>query len=409
MKRQSGFTLLETLVATTIMLVTVAAVMSALTDATHATQAVSLMADTQENLRAGMNYLVYDLKQAGNGIPQAGITIPNTGGASPTSAVVRPGPYTSPATSFGNFSSSWTVLPAITAGYQTGPTTTTSGVPTDMVTVIYADTSLVDANGHWLNEYPITGSSGTAGCASGNANPNPQGSITSTGSGTSAVYTIHFDSTCMIINNGNTGLAAGDLIMLQNNNSTGSASMTASDASVDNTTAGNVCIMTVSSVNQAANTVTFSPNDAFGLNASGKGYGTITNIQSPAGSGTYPVTTATRVWMITYYIDNSNSSRPQLMRQVNLNAAKAVGDEMEHMQIFYDVLNAGSSPVTVTAEVENPTLTQLPYIRDAYILLYARSDDPYTVTHAYVRNNLETVVSIRGLDFYNEFTSTETN
>jgi len=409
MKRQSGFTLLETLVATTIMLVTVGAVMGALTDATHATEAVSLMADTQENLRAGLNYMAADLKQAGNGIPQAGISIPNTGGASPTSAVVRPGPYTSPATSFGNFPTTWTVLPAITNGYQMGPTTTTSGVPTDMVTVLYADTSLVDANGHWLNEFPITGSSGTAGCASGNANPNPQGSITSTGSGTSAVYKITFDSSCMIINNGNTGLQPGDLIMLQNNNTTGSASMTASDADVDNTTAGNNCIMTVTNVNQAGNYVTFSPMDAFGLNSSGKGYGTIANIQSPAGSGTYPVTTATRVWMITYYIDNSNPSRPQLMRQVNLNTPKAVGDEMEHMQIFYDVLNAGSSPVTVTAEVENPTLAQLPYIRDAYILLYARSDDPYSVTHAYVRNNLETVVSIRGLDFYNEFTSSETN
>jgi hypothetical protein len=113
--------------------------------------------------------------------------------------------------------------------------------------------------------------------------------------------------------------------------------------------------------------------------------------------------------MITYYIDNTNPSRPQLMRQVNLNAAKAVGDEMEHMQVFYDVLNAGSSPVTVSAEVEHPLVAQLPYIRDAYILLYARSDDPYSLTHAYVRNNLETVVSIRGLDFYNEFTSAESN
>ena len=335
MKRQSGFTLLETLVATTIMLVTVAAVMGALTDATHATEAVSLMADTQENLRAGLNYMEADLKQAGNGIPQSLVSpFPIPGAPVLLPLWVRPGPYTSPATSFGNFPSSWAVLPAITSGYQAGPTTTTSGVPTDMVTVLYADTSLVDANGHWLDEYPITGSSGTNGCASGNASPKPQGSITSTGSGTTAVYTIHFDSTCMIINNGNTGLAAGDLIMLQNNNTTGSASMTASDASVDNTTAGNNCIMTVSSVNQAANSITFSHNDAFGLNASGKGYGTILNIQSPASSGTYPVTTATRVWMVTYYIDNSNPSRPQLMRQVNLNTPLSGGQEIEHIQIL---------------------------------------------------------------------------
>jgi hypothetical protein len=385
------------------MLIVVAAVMGALTDATHATEFVSLMADTQENLRAGMNYMARDLQQAGNGIPQSGITIPNTGGASPTSAVTRP------PTGFGTFPTSWTVLPAITAGYQAGATTTTSGVATDMVTVLYADNSLVDSNGNWLNKYPIKGTSGTAGCAATNPNPDPQGTITASGSGSSATVTIAFDSSCIVINNGNTGLQPGDLIMLQNNNTTGSLSQTSSDASVDNSTAGAVCLMTISSVNQAANSITFSTGDAFGLNTSGQTHGTISNIESPAGSGTFPVTTATRVWMITYYVDNSNPSRPQLMRQVNLNAAKAVGDEVEHLQVFYDILNAGSSPVTVSAEVENPTLAQLPYIRDAYIILYARSDDKFSLSNNYVRNNLETVVSIRGMDFYNEFNSTQTN
>jgi prepilin-type N-terminal cleavage/methylation domain-containing protein len=402
MKRQSGFTLIETLVAMTLMLIVVAAVMGALTDATHATEFVSLMADTQENLRAGMNYMVRDLQQAGNGIPQSGITIPNSGGTTPTSIVTRP------PTGFGTFPTSWTVLPAITAGYQAGATTTTSGVPTDMVTILYADTSLVDANGNWLNKYPIRGASGTAGCAATNPNPNPQGTITTAGSGSSATVTIAFDSSCIVINNGNTGLQPGDLIMLQNNNTTGSLSQTSSDSAVDNSTAGNVCLMTVSSVNQVANSITFSSADAFGLNNSGQTHGTITNIESPAGSGTFPVTTATRVWMITYYVDNSNPSRPQLMRQVNLNPAKAVGDEVEHLQVFYDILNAGSSPVTVSAEVENPTVAQLPYIRDAYIILYARSDDKFSLSNNYVRNNLETVVSIRGLDFYNEFNSSET-
>ena len=398
MKRQSGFTLIETLVAMTLMLIVVAAVMGALNDATHATEMVSLMADTQENLRAGMNYMVRDLQQAGNGIPQAGITIPNSGGASPTSSVTRP------PTGFGTFPTTWTVLPAITAGYRAGATTTTSGVATDMVTVLYADTSLVDANGNWLNKYPIRGASGTAGCASTNPNPNPQGSITVSGS----TVTIVFDTSCIVINNGNTGLQAGDLIMLQNNNTTGSLSQTSSDASVDNTTAGGNCLLVVSSVNQAANSITFSTADAFGLNNSGQPSGTIAKIESPAGSGTFPPTVATRVWMVTYYVDNSNPSRPQLMRQLNLKPATAVGDQVEHLQVFYDILNAGSSPVTVSAEVENPTLAQLPYIRDAYILLYARSESKFSLSNDYVRNNLETVVSIRGMDFYNEFTSSQT-
>lgn len=400
---------MEVMVSMAIMLLILGAVMMAMTDATHATEAVSLMADTQENLRAGLNYMSRDMMQAGNGIPQNGISIPNTGGASPTSAVVRPGPYVAPATKFGNFTSTWTTLPAVVQGYRLGPTTTTSGVATDMVTVLYADTSLVDANGHWLNEYPITGVSGTHGCASGNSSPDPQGTISISGSGTSAAVTITFDSTCMVINNGNTGLQAGDLIMLQNNNTTGSASMTASDTDVDNTTAGSTALLTVSSINKAANSITFSPSDAFALNATGKTNGTIGNIESPAGSGTFPVTTATRIWMITYYIDNSNPLRPQLMRQVNLNAATAVGDEMEHMQVFYDILNAGSSPPSVTPEVESPSDAQLPYIRDAYLLLYARSDDTDSQTKNYIRNNLETVVSMRGLDFYNEFNTSESN
>jgi len=395
-KRQAGFTLIETLVAMTLMLIVVAAVMGALNDATHATELVSLMADTQENLRAGMNYMARDLQQAGNGIPQSGITIPNSGGASPTSNVTRP----PSALSLGSFPTSWTVLPAITAGYQTGATTTTSGVATDIVTILYADTSLVDTNGNWLNKYPIKGTSGSTGCASGNSNP--QGTI-STGTGGVAPVTITFDTSCIIINNGNTGIQAGDLIMLQNNNTTGSLSQTSSDASVDNSTAGGSCLMVVSSVNQAANSITFSTGDAFGLNASGASHGTVANIESPTASGTFPSTVATRVWMITYYVDNSNPSRPQLMRQVNLKAATAVGDEVEHLQVFYDILNAGSSPVTVSAEVENPTLAQLPYIRDAYIILYARSDDKFSLSNNYVRNNLETVVSIRGMDFYNQF------
>ena len=65
------------------MLVILAATMGTLTDAIHATEGVTLMADTQENLRAGMNYIVRDLVQAGEGLPQTGITIPNTGGVTP--------------------------------------------------------------------------------------------------------------------------------------------------------------------------------------------------------------------------------------------------------------------------------------------------------------------------------------
>ena len=400
MKRQNGFSLIELMVASTIVLVIMGATLSALTSALNATQAIGLMADTQENLRAGMNYMVRDLLQAGEGVPQGGITIPNTAGVS---AVNRPGPGT-PAASFGTFNTAWTALPAIVPGYQLGATTTTSGVPSDMVTVLYADTTLQDAGGHWLNEFPIflaPVAGGATGCAPANPNPAPAGSITTAGTTT----TVQFDPSCIVVNNGNTGINAGDLIMLQNNNTTGDGSVTGTNSAISDSS-GAMVLLTVSNVNTAANSISFSANDPFNLNASGAATGTIKQIQSPAGSGNYPTTTATRFWMVTYFITTAapgSAARPMLMRQVNMNPPQAVGEVIENLQIFYDILNAGSSPVTVTAAQEKPTDAQLPDIRDAYIILFARSQDQFNHTSQYFRNNLETVVSIRGLDFYNEF------
>lgn len=375
MKRQSGFTLVEVLVAMAVMTVILAVTLSILTDAIHTVEGVSLLADTQENLRAGMNYIVRDLVQAGEGIPQGGITIPNTGG---TSAVVRPGPYTAPATSFGNFPAAWTVIPAISPGYQIGMTTNTSGAETDLINVIYADNTLIDANNHWLNEFPVNTPGGGAGCAGATKTPN--GKIVTAGTTT----TVTFDASCININTGNTALAAGDLILLQAN-------------------AGPMALLAISTANPAGNSISFSAADPFALNNSGKTSGTIAQIQSPSGSGTYTTTTATRVWMITYFINTANPLRPQLMRQVNLRAAQDVGDSIENMQFMYDILNSGSTPPSVTTDVTSPTLAQIPYIRDVYISLFARSENPYSASQSYFRNNLQTAVSIRSLNFFNEF------
>jgi prepilin-type N-terminal cleavage/methylation domain-containing protein len=388
-KPDAGFTMVEMMVATAVMVVIVGVTLSALTNAIHATEAVTLMADTQENLRAGLNWMVRDVSQAGDGIPPGGITIPNSGGATPTSKIAWPG-------TGGNFPSAWTTLPAVAPGFHLGPTTNTSGLATDMVTVLYGDNSLQDSNKNWLNKYPINvaPSGSFAGCA---------GSIVPSGSST----TVTFDKTCIIIaGNNNTGLNAGDLILLQSNASNcsndnsivASLSCDSSDISAGNS---GMALGYVSAVSTGANSITFSANDPYGLNASGAAAGTI-GLALAGCPATCPTTTATRVWMITYYIDNSTPSRPQLMREVNFNTAEPVSDNIENLQIFYDILTAGATP-PVTAGVENPTVAQLSNIRDAYLVLYARSAAPYSQSHKYFRNNLETVVSIRGLNFFNEF------
>ena len=403
-KRQSGFSLLELLVAASVMLVIVGATLQGLTTATQATQGVTLMADTQENLRGAMNYMVRDFTQAGEGIPQGGITIPNNGAAS---AVARPGPVAA------NFPAAWTALPAISSGFGLGvasltPNPVFGGAPiigpnTDTVNILFADNTLVDASGHWLNEYPVYAAPGASGpgCAAANPNPAPAGSVVTVG----ATTTITFDPTCINIEPGNTGINPGDVLLLQANTGCVADSVVGSSACDAAVAAGQMALVTVSTVNPAGNFLTIICGDAYNLNCSGQPTGTIVQLQSPVGAYTGTTITVSRLWMISYYISNVNPQRPQLQRQVNFNAASAVGDVIENLQIFYDILNPGASPPALSVPTPNeaPTVAQLPYIRTAYILVCARSENPYWTNKAYFRNNLQAAVSIRGLDFYNEF------
>ena len=108
MKLQRGFSLIELMVSMGIVVTVVAIATGSLLQAEHATTAVSYHGEQQENLRAGMHFMVRDLMQAGEGIPQGGISLPYSGAAS---AINRPG--TNPATIF---PVAYTTLPAITPG-----------------------------------------------------------------------------------------------------------------------------------------------------------------------------------------------------------------------------------------------------------------------------------------------------
>jgi len=372
MKRESGFSLVELMVAMAVMILIVAATVRILTDAINTVSAMGLMADTQENLRVGMNYMVRDLSQAGDGIPQTGISIPS-------GTIVWPG-------TSGDFPAAWTALYGISPGYEQGPTTTVSGQATDTVTLLYADNTLQDSSfapNHWLNEFPVNVA---ATC--------PHGSITTSGASPTQTVTITFDGTnCInVFTEGNTSLNIGDLILLQNNagscggQTTGLGSTSCDASNPSSSTA----LRVITAISTAGNSITFAPGDAFGLNGGTLPGGTIT---------------ATRIWMISYFINNSNTQLPLLMREVNLKGAVAVSQVIENLQFFYDIVNSGQqNPPTLAAQGdETPTYAQFPYIRDAYIWLFARSEQPYQKTGQYFRQNFVTSVSVRGLDFYNEF------
>ncbi|MGB2653484.1 MAG: prepilin-type N-terminal cleavage/methylation domain-containing protein, partial [Candidatus Acidiferrum sp.] len=146
MKKQSGFTLIEFMVAMGITLIALATTMLAFKDATRTNQNVSLRSDLGDNLRASVNLLEQDLIQAGTGIPTGGIPIPYTAG--PTSCPGSGGaPINRPNLTGGlTFPVCNVTLNAVEPGWELGPPISSpdshAGANTDEITMLYADNTL---------------------------------------------------------------------------------------------------------------------------------------------------------------------------------------------------------------------------------------------------------------------------
>ena len=145
MKRENGFSLIELMVSMAILTVLVGAAVAALIQAQNVTSSIAQQANTQENLRAGMHFLVKDLMQAGEGIPIQGISIPNT--AAGVSVINRPG-------TAGIFPNNPIALSAVMPGWLQGQAAKTAnaqtgailaGGKTDLINIFYADNGLTSS------------------------------------------------------------------------------------------------------------------------------------------------------------------------------------------------------------------------------------------------------------------------
>jgi prepilin-type N-terminal cleavage/methylation domain-containing protein len=348
-KQSAGFTLLELLVAVAITVIIVAISLSLLVNFEHTSEGIVLAANTQENLRAGMNYVVRDLVLTGEGLPTGGIAIPNGAGV----AVNRPGPtgagYTFPLT--------YTAIPAITPGAAMGANVME---PSDMVTVMYADNSIA------LSQNLINDPTPPAGDPVCNGTIDPGGA------------SVAFDINCTNISSGVMIIHPGDLILFSN-------------------AQGNAMEEVTSVAGQIVN---FAVNDAYNLNQRVDPSGTMHQIQTPAGSGNYPPTTATRVVMVTYYLDNTNPNDPRLMREVNFNTPQPVAEGIEDLQASYDFIDGVTNPTDqkIAPAGDSPNQTE-----DVNLFMAARSAHAFSWTHRYFRNNLVTQVSLRGMAYFNRY------
>jgi hypothetical protein len=343
MKKEQGFSTVEILMSSAITLIILSSVLSLLNSSIGHTKKTTQMTDLEQNLRAGMNFVVQDFIGAGWGIPTGGIPIPSGDGSTP---VNRPGP---PGTSL---VFDYTMIPAVTPGAGLGPGD--DGRTTDMVNILYADSLLT------LNQFPLA-------------------SIASNGS----TATVNDGTPILGIVN---PIRPGNLIAFSN-------------------AQGNTvqCVTRVS-----GQMMYFEAGDPFNLNQPGASQGSITQLRSDNGDGdedyhdgAFPLTTATRVWLATFYLDfTTNPQMPRLIRRVNFNAGEPVALVLDNFQLTYDLVDGITNPTNIDTPTEPNSPNQ---IRKVNLLLSGRSSSPIENSEEYLHHTLTTQISLRSLSFIDRY------
>jgi hypothetical protein len=253
-------------------------------------------------------------------------------------AVLRPGP-----SAILTFGAGTSTVSALVPGDTLGPNIL--GNSTDIITVLYADRTLN------LSQNPLTA--------------------------------IAADGTTMTVNaatpvTGVGGIQAGDLILFSN-------------------AQGNALQMVTTT--PTSQVVQFADLDPMQLNQRTVPEGTLINLQESP--GVYPPTTATRIMMVSYYIDTvTDPAMPRLVRRVNLGARLAIALGIENVQITYDLVDGVTNPTNVPTPGVANSANQ---IRKANLTLSARSQDVNPQTNQFFRNQMTTEVGLRSLSFVDRY------
>lgn len=189
------------------------------------------------------------------------------------------------------------------------------------------------------------------------------------------------------------GLNIGDLIMLSNVH--GSA------------------IGMVTNVLTVSNTVVFGNSDPLNINQPGAANGNIAALQDPGPGNKYPPTTAARILVISYYLQqnagpdgafNTNDDNWQLMRQVNGQQPVPVMDGVENLQVSYDVYDDTASSASSTLVTNTKSANGTPgLIRKINVVMNVRSLRPAGPGKALSHLTLAAAVSPRNLSFRDRY------
>ncbi len=395
---EQGFTLVELLVTMAITTVILGATMAAMTDAIKATESATQITDMNNGLRTAMDLMVRDMLQVGQGLPGGRtILVPNGGLTTPIQLPGPPGSniqFDGPSFCPPRATDPDTVcedISAVVPGPGRGPVIVEDQPATDMITTLAADSSFESVT---LRAFAADGRSITV----------PMPGVTVAGAAQPLHPSGHVISDDPDVAGDN--IRPGDLIMLTK----GAAS----------------ALVQVSSVTAAGvipQVITFAANDSLNLNqnAANPADGTAMELRATAPADATPVapaqfvsTQATKIRMISYYIDNvTDPRRPRLVRRMNNgvwndfnnDSGTAVAFDIEGLQISYDLADGISNPSNVRMDDDDlagdsekcPTSCYPVQIRKINIMLSGRSRLPRRGTQDFFRNRLLTQVSLRSL------------
>jgi hypothetical protein len=269
----------------------------------------------------------------------AGRDIP-VGGISIPSGSATPLKRPAPGMTTQTFPDDWVVLPAVSPGDGLGPRI--GGTATDIITVLVADAQF------------------------------QRFSLDVAEDGASADVD---DETPV---DGPAGIQPGDLIMFE--------------------AAGFRALQMVTA--QTEQRLEFSSGDAMNLNQRSAAEGTIMTLlplaEDPLDNQRH-VMQATRVLMISYYIDATKADKPVLMRRINLGPERAIGIGIENLQVTFDLVDGETNPL-------NEPSPELPnQIRKANVFLTGRSYKEWERTQQYLRTSVSTQMSLRSLSFVDRY------
>lgn len=365
---EAGYSLGEMLISMGIMTTVMGATATVMQQASRASEAAVLVSGLNNSLRTGMDLMIRDMLQVGSGLPPGHVVLVPSGTNSALMNV--PGP---PGTAFQSAAGDldWN---AVIPGPGLGPTI--NGVATDVITVITADNNFTDM--------PLT-------------------ALTDTTMDVSATYPANGQA--INITSGVDRLLTGQLLMLEKGSIT--------------------TFVQITGIDYSNRRVTFANGDSLNLNQTAAAAGNVAALRAAAPPDTLTAgvipTKATRIRMLSYYLDTTVTDHPRLVRRINNGhpttfnnlLGTAVAIDIDNLQFTYDIVDAINNPAHVrfvaadytTSGACAPNTCNPNQIRKINIVLTGRSTNTRARQTQLFRNTLASQVSLRGMAFVDEYLS----